>query len=83
MHLLVKCYEGRSRSSRKPLKPPTKEFLLYLKKAAQYLVMDDTEYDLKGCCVKEMCSAGWYVSVEVTSAWIKCTTCRHATTKEP
>ena len=48
-------YQGRSRTKRTLHKAPTKQFLLYLKKAAESLVDDESnEHDFKGCNVAEI-----------------------------
>ena len=53
--ILVNCYQGQSRTRRKLHKAPTKEFLLYLKKAAEALADDsNNKYDFEGCCVAEI-----------------------------
>ena len=55
MRALVNCYQGRSRTKRKFHKAPTKQFLLYLKKAAESLVDDEAnEHDFDGCSAAEI-----------------------------
>ena len=49
------CHTGRSRSKRALHKAPTRQFLLYLKKAAETLVDDEAnEHDFDGCNVTEI-----------------------------
>ena len=53
--ILVNCYQGRSRTKRTLHKAPTKQFLLYLKKAAESLVDDKVnKHDFEGCNVAEI-----------------------------